>query len=407
MLWVTKKYYLIECLRPLGLSIIAGLVVWLSVRDMADWFFISSLVISIAPFAWLVLRFADVVRVFWYQRKCHDKVESDQARKGIVIMEGGNRTGKSLDGFATLFNKSQALEQYVNRFTLLYRAKKTKEKLTEKEHREYREINETYKFYKKHPQHLTSLVTNVKVISKSDGRESMELLGGHLIQTEKLPRPCALGLDESRDKVNNDIYKDQDGVHPLINFARLFNQYTGDNSLFVLMEQNSARAFHGYRDSVCVIKNMKGIKVLLEPVRLFKRLEKRYRLLDSMTEPPNYDWAKTTFNLIKRIRKIGVLQLNFTLFGNKESSGEIISNGNQKEYLPCDLPFEYDNRFFRTGYACKNEDIKFSRFKGSLQSEAQTDDLIRLAYEDKKPVVCYRGRCVEELYKKQREKSKQ
>jgi hypothetical protein len=224
----------------------------------------------------------------------------------------------------------------------------------------------------------------------------MELLGSHLLQLDKFPRPCAVGLDESSNKVENMIFKDKEGSTIVDNTARFINQYTGDNSLFVLMEQNSARTYIGFRSAACVIKNQKGVRILLEPVRLLKKLERRFRKLDK-TPAPSYRFAVKVLALYQRTKKIGVLQLNFTLFGNKESSGEQLS-GIVQEYLPCDLPFSYDNRFFRTGYLCKNDDIKYSRFRGNLQAENQVDDLIRLCDIDGKLSVTYRGADVKQLY---------
>lgn len=400
MLKETIKYYVFEALRPFALSVVTGLCVWLAVSTKSDVFIVFALVTFIPLFALFMLRLSRVLRALWYQSKCYERMASDQQLKGILIEEGGNRTGKSLSGHATLYNKALGIELYISRFTKLYRAKKTHEKLPQKEHLEYEEISGTYKQMQVNPDLIVPLVTNNKVKGK-DGRKSSELTGGHLLQLDKLPQPCALGFDETRAKLIGDLFKDKDGAYILSLLAKLFNHFTGDSSLWVMMEQNTERTFHFYRDSLCMVRHQLGVVVYLEPVRLLKKQEKLFTKLDKM-EYPSYGFAIKVLNLIKRIRRIGVLQLNYRLMGNKESAaGTQLKDGIVQDYLPCDLPFAYDNRFFRTGYACKDKDITLSRFRGNLQSEERVTDLIRLAEDN---TMRYKGKKVTDLYDEVKEK---
>jgi hypothetical protein len=244
------------------------------------------------------------------------------------------------------------------------------------------------------------------------GRTSTELLGAHLTQLSRLPSPCAVGLDESSNKVENKLFEDKEGSTIIDNFARFFNHFTGDNSLLVFMEQNSGRAYKGYRDSVCLIKNQKGVRVHLEPTRLLKRLDKYFAKLDKLNELPSYDLATRVLRLYKRTKRIGVLELNYTLLGNRDTTNETLSDGVKQGYLPLPLPFSYDNRFFRTGYLCRNDDITLSRFKGDLQNEKQVEDIIRISEivvgetktgkEITKKTVTLRGQDIKERWREKK-----
>jgi hypothetical protein len=391
----TKKYYFCEALLPFGLLLVKGLGLWLSVLSKSDFLLVVSIIAATISLVWLVVRIRDIVRALYFEQKCIEKMLASQNLKGLLGEEGGNRTGKSLDATITLYYKALSLEQRISRFTKLYRAKKLKMKLTPKEYLEYCELSETYEEMRRCPDLIVPLVTNVKLTAR-DGRTSSDLTGRYLLQLDKLPQPCAIGLDETRSKMIGDLFLDRDGAYNLTAMARFFNHYTGDDSLWVFMEQNSGRMFNGYRDSLCMIKNQKGVKVLLEPVRLLKKLEKLFAKLDAM-EFVTYAFAMRVLNLYKRTKRIGVLQLNFTVFGNKDSSGETLSDGIMQEYIPCDAPVSYDNRFFRTSYLARNDDITLSRFRGNLLSESQVDDIIRLEEIDGKPAVTYRGEDIKAL----------
>ena len=400
----TKRYYLTEAIFPFSLAVFCGSLTFSAFRAGFDFVFIGAGILTIFPLAWFVLRFGRYLFCFYYARKCADKMKNDGKLKGVLLFEGGNRTGKSLNGHATAYYKSYALEQYINRWTLVLRSIKGDRKLSASDFLEFEEINEAFVFFDKHRDLIPALVTNVRV-DDCVGRSSMELLGGHLLELNKLPRPCAVVLDESRMKVDNNSFKDIDGAAELIGFIRLFNQKIGDQALFIFIEQNSARAFLGYRDSLQACKHMNGVRVLLEPKRLLKRLETLYKKVDKCKDkdkPVPLDLAQTIYNLNKRIKKIGVLQLQFGLQGNKETENAK-DRGDAVEYLPCDLPFDYDNRWFRAGYACKNDEITLSRFKGTLQTVEMLEDNIRLNESGK---LAYRGELVAGAVKKKREQIK-
>lgn len=396
MLHEAIRYYVGECRPPAflagvaltiavfsgGVPALAGVNLFRFEAAFVDVFFIIFGILFLASMAWMVIRFRMVLECFRLEKKCQEKKEKSEKMKGVVCNEGGNRTGKSLDGHAILYFKAIAIWKYVRRQTLLWMAKMTKEPLTQQEENDFREIKGTYDRFKDEKDLIPCLVTNVRVDDvgkQGQSRTGTELRAGHFIQKYKLPMPCAVGLDESSDKLSNDLYKDKEGSAVIDRMLRWLNQFTGDMSIFVYMEQNSSRAYKGERDSVCVVRNMKGLKILLPPKRLLRKLDEYYEELDEMEEPPEYGFAMKVLNLQERIRKIGVIELNLTEYGNKESAaGEILSGGIIQEYLPCDLPFFYETRWFRTGYLCKNDDIILFKFKGRLQSEEMTEDRIRL-----------------------------
>ncbi|MCL2570655.1 MAG: hypothetical protein FWE16_05655 [Firmicutes bacterium] len=355
--------------------------------------------------AWLGFLFIQVLRTFRFQKLCEKLKEVAQAMKGFWVNFGGNRTGKSLLGFAILFYKASMLEKYVKRFTALYSVKKTRQKLPSKEYREYLEIKETNDAYKKKPHLLPCLVTNVTVTDNEDHRKSAELLGEHLLQEAKLPMPVAVGLDESSSKVDIQAFRDSEGSIILTELARWFNQFTGDGSLFVLMEQNSARSFKGYRDSIQGMRNCHGVKTLLEPKRLLRKLERLFDELDDLIDNdklPEYSLTMKILNLhSKRINKIGVFQVHYSQYtGNKETGGADIDCKSMKSYIPRDMPFDYPNRYFATSYKARKLEIKLKEFKHDLQSEESVEDFIRIKgkklFYRGKPVIETTGRVIED-----------
>lgn len=390
----TVRYYVLEALFPLVLFAITGIAAWLAILSDNDFVILLCFVMLAIFFAWFVVRMSNVLRALFYRGKCYEKMANSASKKGVHAYRGGNRTGKSLNGYATLFYKALALWSDTVRYYRLYDAKKQSTKLSRGEHLHYRELKESYEFYVKHPDKISHLVTNVKV-KDLERRESMELTGKHLLQLDKLPRPVAVGLDESSNKVDIDIYKDDDCDIILTNLIRFFNHYTGDNSLLIFMEQNSERAFKGFRDSVQEIITHKGVNTIMKPARLMKKVGKMFRRFETKKKYHTSQYASRILALESKIKRIGFLQLTFT---TKDMPTVLV-----REHLPCDLPYHYDNRFFRTGYLCRDAELKLSRFAHDLQAEDMVEDTItikrvkRTGENDLRNTAMYRGCSVADL----------
>lgn len=397
MLQETIKYYILELLRPFALFVLTGLTAWLAVVIKDDFLIVFCFVAFGISFAWFVVRLRRVILAFYFRAKCYEKMENSANKKGVHAYRGGNRTGKSLNGYATLFYKALALWRDTVRYYALYDAKKRINKLSSKEYLTYKELREDYKFYTKHSFLIPHLVTNVKV-TNNEKQESMDLTGWHLLQIDKLPCPAAVGLDESSNKVDIDVYLDDDCDIVLTNFIRFFNHYTGDGSLFIFMEQNSQRAFKGFRDSIQEILTHKGVETLLKPVRLMKKIDRMFNKFETKLKYHTSEYAIKILALEAKIKRIGVLQLNFTTM---DEPSIIV-----QECLPCDTPFNYDNRFFRTGYLSRDDELKLSKFAHDLQAEDMVEDTITIhrvkveGEKDPRNIAMYRGQSVAELWRK-------
>ena len=223
----------------------------------------------------------------------------------------------------------------------------------------------------------------------------MKLTIKHLLGLEKLPRPCAVGLDESSSMVDIDVYKDDEADRGLTNNTRFYNHNIGDNALFILMEQNLARAYKAFRDSVQEITTHLGVKILLKPKRLerrLKRVKERFRenayvfripILGNLFEFCPFIWhfrkgkyqtddyAVYLLNLEKKVGKIGVFQLHLKVNNGRDDPRKLC-----KEYIPLDLPFYYPNRFFRTGYLANGLTLEKSEFEHEYQSKDSVEDYL-------------------------------
>lgn len=391
MLYHTLKYYVREALVPALFAGIAGLFCWLAFNVKDDALISFALVVFVVAMVRFALRFADVIYVFRYNAKCNAKVDAAENKKGIIVISGGNRTGKSLDGTQMLLYKADCLWVDVMRRVLVLRRLKSKRKLTQAEFREYKEINQTYKFYQRNPHLIPLLVTNVKIID-GHGRSSMETLAGHLVGEKKLPHPCVVGIDESRFKIDNHIFRDESSTACIIEILRFLNQIHGDASLLIFMEQNHERAFLGLRDSAHEYKTQHGVELLLKPKRLIKRRDKLWKRFDIGKERLDFHFASTIDQLDKDINRIGVLVLNFS--SSVEKNGKVT-----KEYLPCDMRARYDNRFFRTVDVCQCDDIALSEFKGDVMHHMMLGDQIKMGKtnDDRYGALCH-GRIVADIY---------
>ena len=461
MLKSTIWYYFKELRTPTIWAVVFGL--WLYFAEGLVSFLLAFVLLAVAA-AWWLWRLLHFMRALRFNKLCWDKFHDAKDKKGVHVYTGGNRTGKSLNGYITLGYKAMHIEEQVYRDVPIYYEFLREHTLNKNRMLEFGEFNEFYKFYNRHTHLIPALVTNVRVTrngkywsenpdlqkkksprkklarGKSTPQDnkarigsrghplqsSMKLTIGHLAQLDKLPRPCAVGMDESSSMIDNNIHKDDMADYILTSMIRFYNHYTGDKSLYVFMEQNFERAFKGYRDSLQGIVTAKGVDMKLEPRRLNKKLDRMYerfkenarfvripiitklsfdfakiKIWRGRYKNPRY--AKRILDMDDYIKKIGVLVCNF-LDSEAPNPGKKL-----KDHIPRNTPFNYNNRFFRTSYLAKNQEIKLSQFKHELMHEDDVDEYLTVESYDTgdtdkngKPIMksraVYRGQSIAVQY---------
>jgi len=402
-LWHTFLYYAILALLPSILVVLSGITLYDAFKSQNDVAMVVASIIAVPLLAGFCIRITPVLHSLYCIKMSYNTIDNVVESKGIFINEGGVGCGKTRNAVLVAYLKALHEWDKIVRYVKIYRSIKQQRKLTQKEFLEYKEINETYNFYMRHPELIPLVVSNVKIVDycgeNGKRRESMQLLGGHLIQTYKLPFRAIVILDESGNAIEITAFHDREGCQPLDENMRLYRHYYGDESLFIGCEQNSERANKAIRDPKNFVKKLLGIKNILRPKKLIKKFDKLCeKYVDETDELPEFEIANKLLKLQSRISKIGFARFSYRLYGGDQENRVELTDGTQHDYMPCYTPFHYDTRAMRNLYVMREKPIYYSVSEGDLVGVNLADDYLRIErLDDERRGLAYKGQLVKSL----------
>ena len=297
-------------------------------------------------------------KVFYYRaqiKRFHNEINMSNR---CVMWDGAPGTGKTftsiyLTCYQSLVLWEELITQYLLRMPFAAQYLEEYERGISNVWLTYKAVFDSVKFYNSNG-YIPCCYANIKFVFQ--GKEPIPLSLQHFQQRKRFAEFNVKLIDEGAEILPNTMrtnngFKDSLHINDINNYLSMFRQY--DEGHMVINDQRGTELFKGARSVFNATNYLVEQRSIMSPALFIKILNFFIVRLKKRGYNASRVFSARLLALQKRIRQIGFRRFYYVCTlgaeGRMKNNKEILSY-----VLPCDPPFEYDDRARRHEYKAKD-----------------------------------------------------
>ena len=319
---------------------------------------VLSVIAAVLLVFYFIKRLVPFCKVFYYIKKVNDFHYSVNMSNRCLMLDGAPGTGKTFSSiylacYQSVLLWEELITQYLLRMPYAARYLDEYDRGVSDIWVAYKAVYDSIMFYNENG-YIPCCYSNIRFVFQ--GKEPIPLTLAHFQQRKRFAEYNVKLCDEMAELLPNTMrtnngFKDTLNVNDINNYLSMFRQY--DEGHMILNDQRGTEVFKGAR-SVFNVTDYLVEQVSIMPPRFLKWL---YAAIIGRLKRKGINTSRKLTDFLFRLDAL-IKDIGFRRFYYVRTVGAEGRMKNDKEIhsyvLPCDVPFEYDDRARRSEYKAKN-----------------------------------------------------